>query len=191
DVSRPAAGRPDSPSSRQFHEARMGALLTADRDWQMLNAGREKLEAVLGLDWTKLRDDVLGDAVVFAYRPSLPAAPPGDQILILLRARDQEALAKLVERINSFQKVSGEIEGVEPRGRGRQRYFQRVGAKAAPFYALLGPVLAVSSDEALLREVLDRRSREAASEPALARRFREMLGTERRLASLWVNPRAF
>jgi hypothetical protein len=191
DVRGHAARLAESPFVRQFHEAPMGALLNADRDWQMLNAGREKIEAVLGLDWTRLRDDVLGDAVVFAYRPSLPAGPPGDQTLILLRARDQESLAKLVERINSFQKVSGEIEAVEPRDRGGQRYFQRVGAKAAPFYALLGPVLAVSSDEALLREALDRRSRGTASEPALARRFRQMLGTERRLASLWVNPRAF
>jgi len=191
DIRGHAARLADSPFVRQFHESPMGALLNADPDWQLLKAGREKVEAVLGLDWTKFRDDLLGDAVVFAYRPSAPADPPRDQVLILLRARDQEALAKLVERINAFQKVSGEIQGVEPRERGGQRYFQRLGAKAAPFYALVGPLLAVASDEALLREALDRRSRETASEPPLARRFRELLGTERRLASLWVNPRAF
>src|SRR5262249_10645084 len=86
DVRGHAARPAEAPFVRQFQEAPMSALLNADRDWQMLTAGREKIEAVLGLDWTKLRDDVLGDAVVFAYRPSLPADPPGDQILILLRA---------------------------------------------------------------------------------------------------------
>jgi hypothetical protein len=186
-----AARLADSPFVRQFRQSPTGALLNADRDWQTLTAGREKLEALLGLEWTKLRDDVLGDALVFAYRPSLADGPQRDQVLILVRARDPQALAKLVEWINAFQKVSGEVKAVEAREHGGLRYFQRVEAKAAPFYALLGPVLAVSSDEAMLRDALDRRSHEPATEPLLARGLRQLLGTQQQLASLWINPRAF
>ncbi|HMF11174.1 MAG TPA: DUF3352 domain-containing protein, partial [Gemmataceae bacterium] len=179
------------PFIQQFHKSPMGALLHNDPDWQKLNAGREQAEALLGLDWTKLRDDILGDAVVFAYRPGKADQPNTDQALILLRARDPQALAKLVERINALQKAGGEVKAVEAREHNGLSYFQRVDAKAAPFYALLGPVLAVSSDEAFLREALGLRSRGAAGEPVLAQRLRQLLGAEKRVASFWINPRAF
>lgn len=178
----------ESPFVQQFHKSPLGALLTNDRDWQKLNAGREQVEALLGVDWTKLRDDILGDAVVFAVRPG---KQDEDQALILLRARDPQALAKLVERINAFQKAGGEVKAVEPRAHNGQRYLVRVDAKAMPFYALIGSVLAVSSNEALLREALGRRLLEAAAEPLLAERLRQLLGPDRQLASLWLNPRAF
>jgi hypothetical protein len=181
----------ESPFVQQFQKSPMGALLDADRDVRKFIDGRQQLEALLGVDWTKLRDDIIGDAVVFAFRPAPPENAGQDQALILVRARDPEALARLVERINSFQKTIGELKAIEPREHNGQRYFQRTEAKSLPFYGLMGPVLAVSSHEALLRQALERRASDATTEPALAQRLRRLLGAGPHLASLWLNPRAF
>jgi hypothetical protein len=181
----------ESPFLQQFKKSPIGVLLSNDRDWQKLNAGREQVEALLEVEWTKLRDGIFGDAMVFAFRPGPPDKSHDDQILFLLRARDPQALAKLVDRVNALQKAGGEVKGVEVRLEGPQRYYHRVAAKAAPFYALDGPVLAVSSDETFLREALACRLRDTATQPLVGQRLRQLLGTEKRLASLWINPRAF
>jgi hypothetical protein len=181
----------ESPFLQQFQKSPMGALLDADRDMRKFIEGRQQLETLFGVDWPKLRDEILGDAVVFAFRPAPPDKSGQDQALILLRARDPQALANLVERINAFQKTIGEVKAVEPRTHKGQKYFERVEAKALPFYALAGPVLALSSHDAMLRQALDRRGPDATAEPLLAGRLRQLLGPERRLASLWLNPRAF
>ena len=181
----------ESPFVQQFKKSPMGALLSSDRDWQKLNAGREQIEALLEQEWAKLRDGIFGDAVVFAFRPGPPDKPHEDQVLFLLWARDPQALEKLVERVNALQKAGGEVKAVEVRVEAGQRYYQRIGAKAAPFYALDGPVLAVSSDEAFVREALGSRLRGPAIEPLIGQRLRRLLGTEKHLARLWINPRAF
>ena len=179
----------DSPFFQQFEKSPIAGLLKTDPDWRKFTAGREKLEALLGMDVQKLRDDILGDAVVFAVRPAPEGKPNDDRALILLRARDAQELAKVIARLNDLQRVGGEITAIEPRDHKGQQYFERVGAKTAPFYALIGPLLIVASDETMLREALDRRA--AAVEPVLSKRLRELLGAEPRLVSLWVNPRAF
>src|SRR5215471_14763591 len=56
----------DSPFFQQFEKSPIVGLLKNDADWRNFMAGREKLEALLGIDVQKLRDDILGDAVVFA-----------------------------------------------------------------------------------------------------------------------------
>jgi len=179
----------DSPFLRQFEKSPIAGLLKTDADWLKFTVGREKLEAVLGMNLQKLRDDILGDAVVFAVRPAPEGKPNGDRVLVLLRARDAQELAKVVTRLNELQKAGGELTAIEPREHKGQQYFERIGTKVAPVYALLGPLLIVASDEALLHEALDRRA--AAVEPALSKRLRELLGPEQRLLSLWINPRAF
>jgi hypothetical protein len=179
----------ESPFVKQFEKSAMEAQLKADPDWRKFTAGRDHIESLLGIEWPKLRDEIIGDAVVFAARPSVMDKPNEEKALVLLRARDAQELAKLVTRINALQQVSGEFKAVEAREHGGQGYFERVGAKTAPYYALIGPLLIVASDEAILREALDRRS--AGAEPVLSKRLRDLLGTEPRLVRLWLNPRAF
>src|SRR5262249_16961240 len=82
-------------------------------------------------------------------------------------------------------------KAIEAREHNGQSYFQRVDAKAAPFYALIGPLLVVASDEGLLREALARRSPDAKANSSLTQQMRQLLGTEQHLARLWLNPRAF
>jgi hypothetical protein len=177
----------ESPFVKQFEKSAMGELLKTDPDWRKFQAGREQLERLLGIDWPKLRDDIIGDAVVLAVRPG--TKPNDEKGLVLLKARDPEALAALIKQVNALQKAGGEYESLENREHKGQGYFQRVGAKTAPFYALLGSVLIVASDETMMREALDRRA--AAAEPVLSKRLRELLGAEPYLINLWLNPRAF
>jgi hypothetical protein len=181
----------ESRLARQLQKSPMAAVLDSDRDWRQFTQVQKQLEALLGIDWPKLRDDILGDAIVVAYRPGPPDKPHQEQALILLRARDPQALAQLVERVNQFQKASGEVKAVEPREDQGRRYFERVQAKGAEFYALDGPTLMVASQETMLREALARHSKAAAAETGIDRQLQLLLGSERRLVSLWINPRAF
>src|SRR5439155_3628606 len=57
-------------------------------------------------------------------------------------------------------------------------------------YYLRGPLLALTWQEGLLRRVIDLDRRPAGGEPPVARELR-LLGADRSLAALWVNPRAF
>src|SRR5262245_39338691 len=57
----------------------------------------------LGVTPEQLRDDILGDALVFAYRKGPPSQPEKEDGLILLHARDDKLLARLVDRINEIQ----------------------------------------------------------------------------------------
>jgi hypothetical protein len=145
----------------------------------------------LGLGWARLRDDVLGDAVVLAYRPGPPGKQEQEQGLLLLRARDARVLADLVDRLNQVQTRSGELTGVEEREHNGIRYYRRAERKGPTFYYLQGPVLAFSSQEEALRQVIDREQAAPTSgEPVVAERLRQ-LGADRALLALWLNPRAF
>jgi hypothetical protein len=182
----------DSPFGQQFRKSAMGSAIEADPAWKKLDKQRKQLEKLLGLAWAKLRDEILGDAVVLAYFPGPPDKPDQDQGLILVRARNGKTLKKLVDGVNKVQKVSKEIKKVEARDHNGRRYFQRIGAKSAQYYYLDGPILAISSQEVLLRRALDcDRLLKPDAEPPAAEQLRLLLGKERRLASLLINPRAF
>jgi hypothetical protein len=182
----------DSPFGQQFRQSAMGSALEADPAWKKLDKQRKHLERLLGVAWAKLRDEILGDAVVFAYIPGPPDKPDQDQGLILVRARNGKMLKKLVDGVNKVQKLSKELKSVEARDHDGRRYFHRVEAKSAQFYYLNGPILAISSQEAMLRRALDcDRLAKVDEEPPVAKQLRLLLGKDRRLASLWINPRAF
>src|SRR5262249_2203083 len=53
-----------------------------------------------------------------------------------------------------------------------------------------GPALAVSSKEDMLRQAIERDVAGDTREPPVARELR-LLGADKRLAALWINPRAF
>jgi hypothetical protein len=181
-----------SPFAEQWQKSPFRTFLDKDRDWQKLADSRRMIELVLRVDWAKLRDDILGDAVVFAYRPGPPGKPGEDRDLILLHARDAKALAKLVDRINSVQVDARELKELEAREHNGRRYYHRAGAPSGNFFALIGPILAASSQEAMLREALDRLGEgNGQVESPIAGQLRTLLGPQRRLLSLWVNPRAF
>src|SRR5262249_32431304 len=143
-------------------------------------------------------DDILGDAIVFAYRPGPPGKPEQEQGVILLRARNAKVLADLVERVNKVQKEEGELKELEERRHNDTVYYRRLEYdkrteqdKPPAFYYVHGPILALSGQEAMLRQVLDcDQMRSADAVPDVTQRLREM-NAESALLAVWLNPRAF
>src|SRR5690242_15972177 len=62
----------ESPLAEQFLRSKLGKELAAAAEVARLAKIEKDLKDLLGLDWKQLRDEIFGDAVVFAYRPGPP-----------------------------------------------------------------------------------------------------------------------
>ncbi len=186
-----AAALHGSPFLEHFRNSPLGTKLRNAPEVNKLAEVQTFFQKQLQLDLTRLRDDVFGDAVVLAYRPSPPGEPGKDQGLVLLRARDAKLLEEFVQRINALQQQTGDLQKLERRTHHGVTYYRRVERSGENFYYLRGPVLAFTAQEAILRQAMDR-DRLAATEvePPVAGRLRS-LGVDKCLAVLWINPRAF
>jgi len=174
-----------SPFARKLLQTATGREVTASTDWAKLAELDRTLQQDLGLDWTRLRDDVLGDAVVFAYRPD------GDAGLVLIWARDPAAAAMMFERLDASQKKAGQLlETVSRSHAGRAYKHRRRKGEPDEFQYQNGQLLAFGSGEALLKQVIDNDNRVNEASGPLPQRFRA-LGVESYTAVWWVNPRAF
>jgi hypothetical protein len=181
----------DSPFVRQFRTSPLGAKIRGAPETEKLTALDKFLQRYLDLTAVQLRDDILGDALVLAYRPGPPEKPEEEEGLFLLRARDAQLLVRLIERINTIQKESGDLEDVEQRAYHGRTYYRRVERAGANFYYVHGPILAFAPREGILRQLIDLdHDSPQQAEPFLARQLR-LLGVHKSLAVLWINPRAF
>ena len=179
-----------SPFAEALRKSPLGTALKGSPEWLKVTVVDTELRKQLGLGAAEIADKLLGDAFALAYRPNPPGKTGEDQGLFLLRARDAEVLANFVERLTRAQKESGDLKELEERQHAGATYFRRVERKGENFYYVNGPVLAFSSQEALLRQAVERDRKGSADEPAVARQLRQ-LGAERALAAVWINPRAF
>ncbi len=186
-----AADLAESPFVEQLRRSPLGAAIQGSKELGQLDQIDANLRKSFGVGFDRLRDDLLGDAVVFAYRPGPPDKPDQEQGLILVRARTAEVLATLVESINKAQKKDGSLTDVQECTFNGATYFRRVEPHQTNYYAVRGPVLLFTGQEKVLQQALDVDRKAAAdAEPPLARRLRQV-GADRAAASLWVNPRAF
>jgi hypothetical protein len=99
-----SAALADSPFAEQFRASPAGQALEKAPELKALTAVDKELEKQLGVGWSGLREDILGDAFIFAFRPGPPGKQEMEQELVLIRARDEKKLADLVNRINESQK---------------------------------------------------------------------------------------
>jgi hypothetical protein len=180
----------ESPFARQWGKTALGASLAGAGEWQKLALAEGYLKKHLGVGWAELRDEVLGDAFVFAYRPGPPGKPEQDQGVFLLRASNDRTLARLVDRLNQLQKSTGELKDLQRREHRGVTYTCRVERKEKNYYLLKGRVLLYTGQEALLREAIDKDQALAQDAvPALSRRLRE-LGLDGALVAVAIGPRA-
>ncbi len=181
-----------SPWLKRLSRSPLGKALRDAPEMLKLGKLDAALQKALDVTWAQVRDDILGDAVVFAYRPGPPGKPDEEQGVVMVRARNRELLGKLLERLNRHQKEAGELKEVQARRHAGRTYHRRVESEGESFYFLDGPVLAFSAQEGLLREVLERRAAPEAKAKTLPllERLKEA-GAERALLTLWINPRAF
>jgi hypothetical protein len=161
----------DTPESKRFAELE----------------GKVRRHLHVGFD--RLRDDILGDAVVFAYRPGPPGKPQGEQGVVLVWARDPRLLGRVIDLLN------GDVRLAPRRHRGAKYYRRAERNGKVNYYYHNGPVLAFSSQEALIREVigrsLEQRSRAMGKAGGTVFEQLRRLGADKALLALWFNPRAF
>ncbi len=179
-----------SPFATQFLTSPLGLTLAASAPAKKLSDLHEQLKLQLRTSWPQLRDEILGDIVVFAYRPPPTGKPEDEQDLAVLHARDANALAGLLERLNALQKQSGDLKELATRTYRGVEYVYRAERNKDQFYYRDGPLLAFSSKEAMLRRVIDR-ARDATDREAALPKHLDRLGAMGAPAVLWVNPRAF
>jgi hypothetical protein len=218
DLRKHAADWQSSPFVEQLRQCPIAVKIRSSDKWEKLNQIESEMKAKLGLDWKQLRDDILGDAVVLAYRPGSPGQPQQEQGVMLLRARNEKVLADLIERVNKVQKEEGELKDLTERRHNGVVYYRRLEydkctprAPAPTLYAVHGPILALSAQEDMIRQVIkgDTRSsggisggtgetpvqtrdrRDAGPTVSEAERRLHELDAERALLALWLNPRAF
>jgi hypothetical protein len=185
-----AADLAASPFIEQLRLSPVGAALRGSSEIKQLDKVDKYLHQALGVGWEQLRDDVFGDAVVFAYRPGPPGKPDQEQGLMLLRGRNEEVVSHLVEKINQAQKKDGSLTELQEVKYDNTTYYRRVEPKQTNFYFLRGSVFLFTSQEETLRRAIDQERTTADAEPPLARRLREV-GADRAVLALWLNPRAF
>lgn len=173
-----------SPFAEHLRKSSIGIALAASPE---LKKAEEFLETTLGMRLDKIRDDVLGDAIVFAYRQGPPGKKEQEQGLVLVRARDAKALAEFVQKIDAFLKLSGDLKEVKELEHEGVKYFRRTEGSETSFLCLRGPVLIFTGQETLLHEALALQGK--TKESAIGKSLAE-LGADKALAALWVNPRS-
>lgn len=173
-----------APWMQSLKQSPVGQAILNAPEFQDLAKFERDLKQHLGLDWPTLRDDVLGDAVVFAYRP--PAAGAAEQGLVLVKPRRPETLSGFIDRLNAVQKKAGELKELEEKTHAGVKYYRRVHAKNTHYYFRNGGVFGLASHEDVLRAVLDQKGTGGPIGAALRR-----AGAERAAAALWLNPRFF
>jgi hypothetical protein len=181
----------DSPFVKQFRDSPLGAKLLDAPETKSLGALDDYLQSYLHVSAVQLRDEILGDALVLAYRQGPEGKSDQDQGLILVKARDGKLLAELVQRLNDVQTKSGDLKELEERSFQGSKYYRRVEEKSSSYYYLHGQILAFAPHEQILQELIGLDHKAApGEEPPLARHLR-LLGVDKPLAALWLNPRAF
>lgn len=147
------------------------------------------LEKHLGIEWPTLRDEVLGDAAVFAFRPGPADKPDPEDFLIMVQARDARVMGNLLDRVNTLQKKTGELKELVEQAHRGVPYFRRVHDRSTQYYFIREGLFVLAGQEATLKRVIEQSPAEKASN--LWQRYFERGAAPRSFLTLLVNPRVF
>ena len=179
-----------SPFAEWFPKSAFGKAVLSTAEAEKVRAGMTAIAAQLGVTPEELRDDVFGDAVVFAYQPA--RGEKADSGVILVKARKPDTLAKFVRNLNDEQKKAGDLKEVRERTHRGLTYFEREETKGKKEYYRTRPdgVLVFSGQESAVQAVIEV---EADAKPTAPPRFaalRDRLGVQSAVVQLIFDPRA-
>ena len=178
-----------SPFAKWLPESALGKQLLPGVDLKQAKAGLEPLFNALGVKPEELLDDVLGDAIAFAYSPAPDGGTTGERAVFLIRPRKPETLVKLVAKLNEIQTASGEVKSVVARQHRGEEYFERQKPNGpSDYYCFRGGVFAFSGTEPDIRAVIERDKDDA--KPVLPAKLAK-LGVTDSFAVALINPRHF
>lgn len=148
----------ESPFAVWFADSKFGKGLLASDAMTQLKAAEKVLSEHLGVTVADLRDDILGDVVVYAYQPPPPGKESEESGVVIGKAAKPAALAKLVAKLNEVQTKSGELKGSAEKTHAEVGYVERQKSDGkSEFYLLRDDgVFAYSVQEAALKQVIDR-----------------------------------
>ncbi len=169
-----------------FRQSPLHKTILDAPEMKQLGRWHDDLKKHFDLDWPTLRDDVLGDTVILAYKPPSQKNPADEQGLFLLHARKPERLVHLVDRLNDRQTKSGELKSLAVLEHKGTKYHRREEAKKTQYYFLDGPLFAFTDKHDVLRAFLERRAA-ARKEHPWAKRF-QRAGAEQALVTMCVDP---
>jgi hypothetical protein len=149
----------------------------------------------LDLTPQQIRDDLIGDAVVFAYKQGPPDKPGQERGLFLVWARDKTLLAKVIDRVNAMQTKTGELKEVRAHEREKQTYHERIknNRSDGEFYFVRDNLLVFSPQQAVLESIIDRDRTAGPVEkkPPFWSKMLGSLGLDKSLIAVLINPRVF
>ena len=144
-----------SPFLVRLKESDLGQSLLNPDAMGKIFALESVLTDALHLSVGQLRDDILGDAIVYAYQPGQPGKPDDDSGILLVKARNAKTLAKLVDNFNGVQKESGELKTLTEIPLGKLAYFHRELTDGTDEYFFVREgVFAFSKNERSVKQVL-------------------------------------
>lgn len=170
----------------QVASSAIGRVVLDSPDARKLLRFEKELQKVLEVDWASIRDDILGDEVVLAYRPAAPGKHEEEGV-VLLRARQPALLTRLVSRLNDIQQNNGELRSLEKVTYKDRAYYRRNDRGKELFYLLDGALLAVAGKETSLQAIVDCWQRLPGQPSPWRQRFRQV-AAEKSFITLGVNP---
>jgi hypothetical protein len=183
----------ESPFVQWFPTTSIGRKLLESADLKQLRESGGMIFSELGTNPTALIEDVLGEAVAFAFTPAPSDRLNDERAIILIRPRKPEVLTRLIEKMNDLQIRSGELKGVVSKQHGGVTYFERQKAGAgAEYYCFCGAVFAFSGVETEIKSFIDRDrtgAKLADKSPELVERLKKLEIADA-AGVILINPRA-
>src|ERR1700722_1120929 len=168
----------ESPFVQWFPSTAIGKKILESADLKQLRESSGMIFSELGTSPDALIEDVLGEAVAFAFTPASSDRPNDERAVILIRPRKPEVLSRLIEKMNDLQIRSGELKGVVSKQNGGVTYLERQKAgNGAEYYCFRGDVFAFSGIEAEIKSFIDRDKTEAKladKSPELLERLKKL-----------------
>lgn len=156
---------------------------------QALQKANQELVGQLGLTVQEILDDILSEQVIFAFGPA--ARAEDEEGLLLVRARKEASLVKLLNKINELQEAGGELKELKKLNHRGVEYVRRVDVRQTMYYFLDGPFLALSEKQSTILEIIDQTRTRAVDPTSAIAKALTKAGGDKALAALWINPRSF
>lgn len=186
----------ESPFADWFPKSALGKAVLAHDGLKKLRETEKTISEHLGLTAQDIRDDILGDAVAFAYTAGQGGKADAEVGVLIGKARKPDTLAKLIRNLNDVQTKAGELKQVRERTHLGLTYQERekVNGSKEFYFTRDDGLFAYSAQESGIRSVLfmDGRVKERDGVPnPLFLTVHNRLGVDAAAAVLLFNPRTF
>jgi hypothetical protein len=143
----------ESPMMEAFLKTRTAQLLTGNLDPAQTKKDLSTFAAQFGVTPEELRDEILGNAIVFAYQ--FPKGNQSDAGTLLIQSKKPEVMQRLLDRINALQVAAKEIQTPQKVEFGSSHYMMRVKSDGQKeYYRLADGYFVFSNRESTIQDII-------------------------------------